>query len=136
MGGVVHAHPMAATALSVARVPLDAAILTESVIGLGVVPVAEYATTGTVAVAESVAPFCRDYNACLLANHGALTWGADVMQAYFRMETLEHCASILLKLGMADRSPCLLTRGQVEELLDIRRRLGVTSGGVPRCADR
>lgn len=135
VGGVVHAHPIAATAFAVARVPLDAAILTESVIGLGVVPVAEYATTGTKAVAESVAPFCRDYNACLLANHGALTWGTDVMQAYFRMETLEHCANILLKLGALDQPPCLLTHGQVEELLDIRRRLGVNSGGVPRCAD-
>lgn len=136
VGGVVHAHPIAATAFAVSRVPLDAAILTESVIGLGVVPVAEYATTGTKAVAESVAPFCRDYNACLLANHGALTWGADVMQAYYRMETLEHCANILLKLGALDRPPCLLNREQVDELLDIRRRLGVTSGGVPRCADR
>lgn len=134
VGGVVHAHPMAATTFAVARVPLDAAILTESVIGLGVVPVAEYATTGTKAVAESVAPFCRDYNACLLANHGALTWGADVMQAYYRMETLEHCANILLKLGWLNQPPCLLTREQVDELLDIRRRLGVNSGGVPRCA--
>jgi len=135
VGSVVHAHPVAATTFSIARIPLDAAIMTESVIGLGVVPLAEYATTGTQAVPDSVAPFCRDYNACLLANHGALTWGRDAMQAYYRMETLECYAAIMMNLGYLNRPPCLLTRAQVEELLEIRRNLGVTTGGTPRCAE-
>lgn len=135
VGSVVHAHPVAATTFSIARIPLDAAIMTESVIGLGVVPVADYATTGTQGVPDSVAPFCRDYNACLLANHGALTWGKDAMQAYYRMETLECYATIMMNLGYLNRPPCLLNWSQVEELLEIRRNLGVTSGGVPRCAE-
>lgn len=134
-GSVVHAHPIAATTFSIARIPLDAAIMTESVIGLGVVPVAEYATTGTQAVPDSIAPFCRDYNACLLANHGALTWGKDAMQAYYRMESLECYATIMMNLGYLNRPPCLLTRAQVDELLEIRQNLGVTSGGIPRCAE-
>ena len=78
----VHAHPVTATSFAVARVPLDVALMTESVLGLGVVPVTEYAVTGSPEIADSVAPFCQDYNAVLLANHGALTWGADPMQAY------------------------------------------------------
>ena len=134
-GSVVHAHPIAATTFSIARIPLDAAIMTESVIGLGVVPVAEYATTGTQAVPDSIAPFCRDYNACLLANHGALTWGKDAMQAYYRMESLECYATIMMNLGYLNRPPCLLTRAQVDALLEIRQNLGVTSGGIPRCAE-
>ena len=135
VGSVVHAHPIAATTFSIARIPLDVAIMTESVIGLGVVPVAEYATTGTQGVPDSVAPFCQDYNACLLANHGALTWGKDAMQAYYRMETLECCATIMMNLGYLNRPPCVLTRSQVDELLEIRRNLGVTSGGIPLCAE-
>lgn len=135
VGSVVHAHPIAATTFSIARIPLDVAIMTESVIGLGVVPVAEYATTGTQGVPDSVAPFCRNYNACLLANHGALTWGKDAMQAYYRMETLECCATIMMNLGYLNRPPCVLTRSQVDELLEIRRNLGVTSGGIPLCAE-
>lgn len=134
-GSVVHAHPIAATTFSIARIPLDAAIMTESVIGLGVVPIAEYATTGTQAVPDSIAPFCRDYNACLLANHGALTWGKDAMQAYYRMESLECYATIMMNLGYLNRPPCLLTRAQVDALLEIRQNLGVTSGGIPRCAE-
>ncbi len=132
---VVHAHPIAATSFAVARIALDAALMTESVIGLGVVPVAEYATTGTEAVPESVAPFCRDYNGLLLANHGALTWGRDLTQAYYRMETLECVAQIMLNLGYLNRPACLLERSQVEELVEIRRSLGVNTGGIPRCAE-
>ena len=135
VGSVVHAHPIAATTFSIARIPLDVALMTESVIGLGVVPVAEYATTGTEAVPDSVAPFCRDYNACLLANHGALTWGKDAMQAYYRMETLECYATIMMNLGYLNRPPQVLNRSQVGELLEIRRKLGVSAGGVPRCAE-
>ena len=131
VGAVVHAHPVTATAFAIAGVPLDLALMTESVIGLGVVPVAEYATTGTPAVAESVAPYCRDYNALLLSNHGALTWGRTGMEAYYRMETLECCAGVMEKLGCLNVKPRLLSRSQVQELMDIRERLGVKAGGRP-----
>ena len=124
---VVHAHPITATAFAIARIPMDAALMTESVIGLGVVPVAEYATTGTAGVA--------DHNALLLANHGALTWGANALQAYYRMESLECCAQIMEKLGYLTPSPQVLTRDQVAELLAIRRKLGVHSGGTPVCKE-
>lgn len=132
---VVHAHPVAATSFAIARIPLDVALMTESVLGLGVVPVAEYATAGTEAVADSVAPYCRDYHAVLLANHGALTWGEDAMQAYYRMESLECCASVMMNLGYLDRPAQVLRRSQVNELLEIRRGLGVHTGGTPRCAE-
>lgn len=135
VGAVVHAHPVTATSFAIARVPLDLALMTESVIGLGVVPVADYATTGTPGVAESVAPYCRDYNALLLANHGALTWGRTGMEAYYRMETLECCAQVMQNLGYLNVKPRLLSRAQVQELLDIRERLGVKAGGRPHAAE-
>ncbi len=135
VGSVVHAHPIAATTFSIARIPLDVALLTESVLGLGAIPVAEYATTGTPAVAESVAPFCRDYNGCLLANHGALTWGKDAIQAYYRMETLECVAQIMMNLGYLNRPAQILNRQQVKELIEKREALGVNSGGFPLCAE-
>jgi len=135
IGSVVHAHPSAATSFSIARIPLDVALMTESVIGLGVVPVTEYATAGTQAVPDSVAPYCQDYNAVLLANHGALTWGADAMQAYYRMETLECCATIMMNLGYLNKPAHVLTRAQVAELVDARKNFGITTGGIPRCAE-
>ena len=135
VNAVVHAHPVTATAFAIARVPLDLALMTESVIGLGVVPVAPYATAGTDAVAESVAPYCREYHALLLANHGALTWGEEAMQAYFRMESVEACAQVMLRLGLLDRPARVLTACQRQELLDGRKNFGIRTGGVPRCAE-
>ncbi len=94
---VVHAHPVNATALSVAGLSLEKPILTESVVSVGPVPLAPYATAGTDEVPEAAAPYCKDYKALLLANHGAVTWDADLMKAWYRMESLEQSAEIFIK---------------------------------------
>ena len=57
------------------------------------------------------------------------------MQAYYRMESLECYAMIMMHLGYLNRPAQLLTRSQVAELLEIRKNLGVMTGGVPVCAE-
>lgn len=96
VNGVVHAHPVAATAFACARRPIDAPILGETLMTVGVVPVTEYAQAGTPALPEALAPLIRDHDAVLLANHGTVTVGRDPEEAYFRMETVEHTAKIHL----------------------------------------
>ena len=130
---VVHAHPPVATSYAITGEWLDQPIFAESIIQLGVVPVAEYATPGTQEVPDSVAPFCRDYNCCLLAAHGALTWGADLMQAYYRMEALEHFARIHTEVIGHQKPAQMLTEAQVDKLLAIRAGCnnGSPAGGVP-----
>ncbi|MGN0578618.1 MAG: class II aldolase/adducin family protein, partial [Ruminiclostridium sp.] len=59
-------------------------------------PIAPYATPGSTEVADSVIPFLPCHDTILLMNHGALTVGVDITQAYFRMETLEHFAKVSL----------------------------------------
>ncbi|MDR1603990.1 MAG: class II aldolase/adducin family protein [Gracilibacteraceae bacterium] len=98
---VVHAHPPAATALACMGRALDRPILPEVLLTLGPVPLAPYAIPGSPAVAESVAPYCRTHNGALLANHGAVTWGGDLWEAYYRMEKLEHFAEVLLRIEAA-----------------------------------
>ena len=119
----VHAHPPAATSFAIAGIPLDRPILPEAIVQLGTIPVAPYAEPGTQAVPDSIAPFCRDYGGVLLANHGALTWGYDLTQAYYRMETLEYYAQVTINsvflLGRANA----LTGEQVERLTEQRQRL-------------
>jgi L-fuculose-phosphate aldolase len=68
----------------------------EAVMILGSVPLAGYATTGTDEVAASLAPFVPNYDAILMANHGAVTYGRNLFDAFVRMETLEHVAQIHL----------------------------------------
>lgn len=133
VNAVVHAHPPVATSFAIAGIHLDKAVLPEAVVMLGTVPVAPYATPGTQEVPDSIAPYCRDYNAVLLANHGALTWGSDAIEAYHRMESLEHYALILMYTGKIINQSNELNCSQVDELLKIREKLGIKSGGVPPC---
>ena len=96
INAVVHAHPPVATGYAVAHIPLDDYSMSEAIMFLGSVPIAPYATTGSTEVADSVIPFLPCHDTILLMNHGALTVGVDITQAYFRMETLEHFAKVSL----------------------------------------
>lgn len=131
---VTHAHPPVATSFAIAGISLDKAVLPEAVVQLGTVPIARYATPGTQEVADSIAPFCRDYNGVLLANHGALSWGKDVIEAFYRLESMEYYATILMYTGNILGEQNELSCQQVNDLLNIRQKMGISSGGVPSCA--
>lgn len=131
---VTHAHPLVATSFAIAGISLDAGILTEAVVGLGTIPVAKYATPGTDEVPDSIAPFVNTHNGVLLANHGALTWGGDIYQAFYRLESIEYYATILMYTGNIIGRQNVLSCEQVNKLLDIRHKLGITAGGTPFCA--
>ena len=125
---IVHAHPPKATAFAVAGLPLDKLTLPEVVFSLGSVAFSEYGTPSTKQVPEAVVRVIGDAGAVLLANHGALTVGAGVMDAYFRMETLEHFAAITLyaRLLGGERE---LSPKEESELIRIRREVfGKTDG--------
>lgn len=130
---VTHAHPPVATSFAIAGKPLDAAILTEGILSLGTIPVAKYATPGTYEVPDSIADYVNEYNGVLLANHGALTWGNDVYQAFYRLESVEHFANILMYSEYIIGKQNYLSDNQVDRLLDIRNKMGITTGGVPSC---
>jgi L-fuculose-phosphate aldolase len=91
---VVHAHPTYATGFATARIPLDKHLLPEVVFGLGAIPLARYATPSTKEVAESIAPYVKTSTAILLENHGVVTFGKDLDDAFFKMEKVEHAAHI------------------------------------------
>jgi L-fuculose-phosphate aldolase len=123
---IVHTHPPAATAFAVAGVPIDKAALAEVVYNLGVVPLTEYALPSTEELARIIGHYVRYYQALLLANHGVLAVGADLWEAFDRLEGVEHFARILLyarQLG----GPKELSREQISELCELRRKAGVTS---------
>ena len=91
---VVHAHPPMSTAFAICRRPLKERYLAEMIIGLGEVPVTEFAMLSTHEVADSVRPFAHDHNAVLLANHGSLAWGPTLLSAFDRLETVEQTAKV------------------------------------------
>ncbi len=117
IGAVAHAHPPAATAFAVAHIPLDKNVYPEALVILGEVPLAPYATPGTSEVPDSVAPFARTHRAVLLANHGALTWGKDLHEAWFRLESLENYAIIYMYSRFVLNSARELTQEQQNKIL-------------------
>jgi L-fuculose-phosphate aldolase len=133
VGAVVHAHPPIATGFAVAGIPLDRAVLAEVVTTLGSVPIADYATPSTRELPEAVRKYVKAHDGMLLANHGALTLGADVYAAYFKMETIEHFANISLVARLLGGER-LLSREEVFRLQGLRGSYGITAP-APICPE-
>lgn len=134
VAAVVHGHPPYATGFAVARRSLDSNVFPEVVAGLGRVPLARYATPSTDEVARSIAPFVKTARAVLLANHGVVTYGRTLEEAFAVMEKVEHAAQMLIvakTLGGATT----LTPGQLKRLsAAMAQRSG--SQGAPRGSGR
>jgi len=118
---ICHAHPHTATGFAVAGRALDQALLPEVIVGLGQIPLVKYGTPGTPELSAAIEPYVPHYDALLLANHGAVTCGPDLITAFFRMETLEHFAKITLAAEMAG-TPTLLSSREVAKLIAARTR--------------
>ena len=131
LGGIVHAHSPAATAFATQGRDFDMAVSLETAVQLGVIPCAPYAVTGSKKLAENAASYCEEFNGCFLEHHGAVTWGADVTQALFRTECLEHTI-IMYEHMRALGQVRLLTEAQLTELEAVRKRFGITTGGRPK----
>ena len=121
VGAVVHAHPPTATGFAAAGMPLDSALCSEIVITLGTVPLASYETPGTPELAEALAPLVGDHDAILMANHGVVTYGEDLLTAYMNMETVEHYAKIALVTHMLGKQQPL-SDTHVNKLREIRMK--------------
>jgi L-fuculose-phosphate aldolase len=134
--GVCHAHPPISTSFAIAGIGLDKAIYPEALVNLGTVPCVHYEAPGSQGIPDSIAPFVRDYNALLLANHGAVAWGKSLLEAWYRLESTEHYAMVIMYTGNIIGKANVLSCDQVNELIEIRNRLGITAGGIPPCSAR
>ena len=103
VNAVVHAHPPVATAFAVAGLGLPGDVLPELAALVGEVPLVPFGMPGTDALPKSLAPWLPNYDAFLLANHGATTLGCTLAEAHQRMESLEHSANILLTARLLGR---------------------------------
>ena len=126
VNGIVHSHPPYATGFAVAGIPLNKCILPEVIIVLGGIPLIEYGTPGTEEFYRPILKHLEKHDAFLLANHGSLTVGKDVFNAYYKTETLEHFAHIAFvaqQLGVMN----VLNREEVKKLTDLREKFGIKS---------
>jgi L-fuculose-phosphate aldolase len=120
---VVHAHPPYCTGFATAGISLDRCVLPEVVMTIGSIPLTKYGAPSTEEVPAAVREVIENCDALLLANHGAVTVGFDLMDAYYKLERIEHYAHILYiarQLG----GEIQLSPGQVSQLYELQRKSG------------
>lgn len=106
---VVHAHPPICTAFTIAGVSLARCVLPEVLLTIGTVPTLPYDTTGSTALAERVGSAIRRHDAVMLDRHGAVCVGTSLLDAFCKLETMEHLATIMKTardLGAVRDLPC------------------------------
>lgn len=130
VGAVLHAHPPTATGYAVAGKSLDEYSMIETAIAIGSIPLTPYGTPSTMEVPEAITPYLQEHDVLLLQNHGALSVGADLITAYYRMETLELFAKISLTahlLGGAQE----ISSENIKKLLELRTSYYHVTGRHP-----
>jgi L-fuculose-phosphate aldolase len=122
--GMAHAHPVTATGFAVAGIPLANPVLPEIIVTLGSIPIAPYGCPGTPELPEKILPLAERHDAFLLENHGVLTLGPTVIDAYHRLEAVEQFAriSLVARLLGGERP---LPEERVRELVNLRGFYGV-----------
>ncbi len=133
---VVHAHPIVATGFAVAGISLDRCTLPEVVISLGSVPLAKYGVPGSDELTQDILDnYVTNHDAFLLANHGVVVIGQSLMNAYYKMETVEHFAKITLVARQIGNEN-VFSPERAQELMDARARYGVVASGACRIETR
>ncbi len=120
---VVHCHPPHATAFAIAHEPIPQCILPEVEVFLGDVPITKYETPGGQDFADTIIPFVKRTNVMILANHGTVSYGETVEQAYWWTEILDsYCRMLMLAKQLGNIS--FLSGQKSQELLDLKDQWG------------
>jgi len=130
--GVCHAHPMMSTSFAVAGIALGEPIYPEAMVNFGSVPCVHYETPGSQGVPDSIAPYAKSHCAVLMANHGLVTWGRSLEEAWHRMEAVEHYAQITFNTCYVMVKANRLSGQQIDALAEIRKSLGIHAGTLPQ----
>lgn len=121
--GIVHAHPVALVAFSLAHVVPDTRLFHQARHVCGAVGLAKYALPGSEQLGRNIAAtFQAGFDCAVLENHGIVTGGVDLRQAFHRFETLEFTAKTIIKAR--------LLGGAVQYLSDAA--IEAAQGGIPR----
>jgi L-fuculose-phosphate aldolase len=100
VNAVVHAHPVTASAFAATNLEIDSKLILEASVMLGEISYPEFKPMGSSELAETVAAAVESANCAVMRNHGALTVGTNMLEAFERLEVLENAAKMtMLTLG-------------------------------------
>jgi len=123
---VVHTHPPHAVALSIAGVDLQLPVIPEVVVTIGGTPTTAYATPGTQELPDSIREIVRCSDTLIMKNHGAVTLGTNLLDAFKKLDMVEHTAKILWLVYALKGTVDPLPPEAVAKLLATRRALGLS----------
>lgn len=129
VNGVVHAHPPTAVALTLIEYDFKQCIIPEMVVILGLVPTTSYTTPASSENRDAIADLIPEHDAILLSNHGSLTVADTLWNAYLKLESLEHGATIIHRALQLGQITANIPPEQVEKLLQQRKALGLMRPG-------
>jgi len=118
VNAVVHCHPVHATLFGLLGEGLTKHYFAEVILTLEKVPFCPYGTPSTNELPLSLEPHINYAWAFILENHGALTLGVNLDDAYNKMEKLEHASEIIYKARLLG-TPKELSIEDVRQLLEI-----------------
>lgn len=101
ISAIIHAHPPALVAFSIARVVPDTKVVPQAHNICGDIGFAPYGTPGSEDLGRKIAGefINKPYKAVIMENHGVVLGGSDMMDAYQRFETLEFCCRTIVNAG-------------------------------------
>jgi L-fuculose-phosphate aldolase len=127
MRAVLHAHPPHAVALTIAEVDMQIPLIPEIIVTIGGIPTAPYGTPGTDELPESIRAIVRCSDTLIMKNHGAVCLGTNLMDAFKKLDMVEHTARILWLAHAVRGGVEPLPPEAVEKLLATRGLLGIST---------
>ena len=121
MNAIIHTHPVNSTSFTVAGETFSQPVLPELILGIGDVPIAKYATPSTNESVVVISELIKNHDVIILDHHGVVTVGKTLLDAFFKLERLEHAASTLLAAKqLGNINP--LNPSDIEKLHEIREK--------------
>ena len=127
MKAIVHAHPPHAVALTIAEIDMQLPIIPEIIVTIGGIPTTPMATPGTHELADSIQDVVRCSDTLIMKNHGAVCLGSNLMDAFKKLDMVEHTAKILWLAHVARGGLEPLPPEAVKKLLETRSMLGIST---------
>jgi L-fuculose-phosphate aldolase len=126
MKAVLHCHPPHAVAMTIAGIDLQTPIIPEIIVTIGGIPTAPYGTPGTSELPESIRKIVKCSDTLVMQNHGSVTLGTNLLDAYKKLDMLEHTAKILWLAHCVGKVNALPPEA-VQKLLGTRGQLGIST---------
>ena len=124
---ICHAHPPHAVAMTIAGIDMQMPVIPEIIVTIGGIPTAPFGTPGTPELPETIRDLVRCSDVMMMQNHGSVTLGSNLMDAYKKLDMLEHTARILWLAHVAKGGLEPLPADDVRKMLATRSALGITT---------